>query len=138
VTAQPVGRFDFAVDLPFGQEAEDYVRSLLRGVLTPKESTLTVEVKRDAQACHTGNVYLEYAQLPKGREPWVRSGLELTDAVYFAVVMGNVVVFAPTVAWRHVSSLHGVKRSTKGDNPTVGRVVRVEQLLQALVEAPWD
>jgi hypothetical protein len=138
VTAQPAGRFDFALDLPFGQEAEDYVRNLFRGVLEPDKSTLTVEVKRDARYDDTGNVYLEYAQLPKGREPWVRSGLELTDAAYFAVVLGNVVVFAPTAAWRYASTHFGTKRSTRGDNPTVGRVVQLEHLLRALTQAPFE
>lgn len=130
------GQFDFAVDLPFGTEGERLTRELLRGVIGDG-SALTVEVKRDARALSTGRVYLEYEQQPYGVGPWVRSGLAITKADYFAVVVGTTVIFASVPAWRYVGNLYGQNVDTGGSNPTRGRVVPLASLIERLAEAPF-
>ena len=129
------GKFDFSLDLPYGQEGEAYVKDMLRGVFD--SSDVTVEVKRDARALGTGNVYLEYSQLPQGHPPWRKSGLAITEASYFAVVIGNMIIIAPTDAWKWVGNQSGVKRETGGDNPTRGVCVPLGNLPKRLSEAPF-
>lgn len=131
------GQFDFAVDLPFGQAGEVLTRSLLQGVVDPAHGKLSVEVKRDSRALETGRVYLEYEQQPKGSGPWIRSGLATTEAAYFAVVIGNSVLFAPVPAWKYVGNQFGTAAETGGDNPTRGRTVPLDRLVTRLAEAPF-
>ena len=129
---------DFTVDLPFGEEGERYVKTLLQGLLSPGQSELGVEVKRDDKALSTGNIYLEHSQQPRGQGPFVPSGLKTTRASHFAVVIGNTVVIATVSAWRWVGNKYGAERLTvRGDNPTKGRVVPLHSLILRLAEAPF-
>lgn len=129
------GNFDFSIDLPYGEEAERYVKEKLAGVIDVER--LDVEVKRDDGALRYGNVYLEFEQLPQGRQPWVRSGLATTQATHFAVVVGNSVIIAPVEAWKYVGNKYGATKETGGANPTRGRAVPLKNLVSRLAEGPF-
>lgn len=129
------GNFDFSLDLPYGEEAEAYVAQILSGVVGVER--LDVEVKRDDAALATGNIYLEFEQLPRGKPPWRRSGLATTQATHFAVVLGSAIVVAPVASWKWVGNKYGTTRATEGENPTRGRVVPLVGLVKRLSEAPF-
>ena len=128
--------WDFDADLLWGEEGERYARELLKG-LVGVDARFTVEVKRDSKALETGNVYLEYQQLPKGRPPWRKSGLATTDATHFAYIIGNMILIAPVEAWQYVGREFGRSVETGGDNPTRGMVVPIKNLLKRLAQAPF-
>lgn len=74
-------RFD--VDLEYGKQAELFVTDVAQAITTGM-----VEVKRDAQAMKTGNIYVEYAcRHADGK--WHPSGIATTDATLYVFVFGE-------------------------------------------------
>lgn len=125
---------DFDIDIERGWVAEEELRAILGDLLHGGDR---VEVKRDDRALDTQNVYLEYAQKPRGANGYKSSGLKATKAEYLCVKIGNCLVLAPTPAWRWVGNEHGRKvETTRGDNPTKGVAVSIRDLIRWLSKAP--
>ena len=126
---------DFDLDIERGWVAEEELRAVLGELFTGGDR---VEVKRDDRALETGNVYLEKSHKPRGSDIYKPSGLKDTKAEYFGFKIGNVLLVAPTQAWRYVGNKYGEpKACVVGDNPTKGAVVPLIDLIVRLSQAPF-
>lgn len=122
---------DFDIDLRLGQQAELFVKDI-----TDSFANGQVEVKRDAKAATTGNIYIETQC--RGRDGvWRPSGLSTTKAGMLAYVLENeVMVVAPTANFREVvewAQAHKLAAEcTRGSNPTKGVRIPLVVLLREL------
>ena len=125
---------DWDIDYAVGHQAELFVADLIASLEGGR-----VEVKRDAKAAATGNIYVEFKCRRGGH--FVPSGIATTTADAFAYVLGEgVVVFATTAvlrsacrrAYREGRIKDGGQR---GSHPTVGVLVPVNELLNRLMDA---
>lgn len=119
---------DFDIDLRYGQEGERLVAAFLSGFLDG-----TVEVKRDARAAETGNVYIETEC--HRRDGWQPSGIRASQATYWALVVGEAVVLGiPTDVLRTVvdkaldPSLRMGREERDGSHPTRGVAIPLNVL----------
>lgn len=128
-------RFD--IDFRVGRQGEEYVRAIVSGF-----DNGTTEVKTDARALKTGNVYVEHACLWRDGQ-WHHSGIITTEATYWAFVLGEVgaqvVVAAPVASVRalHDRALAAgrLAECSRGANPTKGVLVSLGALVPWLVDA---
>jgi len=129
-------RFD--IDLEYGKQGEQYVESGLRWLFTGKG-----EVKRDAVATRSGNLFLEC--LCKGRDgKWRRSGISTTESALWAHVVGDtgVVVLIPSAPLRHLASelwrdKENRRDNPHGENPTRGVVLPLKRLIDHVSAFPF-
>lgn len=124
-----VNRSKWDLSLATGHKAEALVWERLTGVAAG-----TVEVKRDAVARQTGNLYVEFQQL--GPDGWKPSGIATTEADAWAFVIppSDAVLVVPTVRLKEIAReafRAGKKRSSDapGDIKTCGVLVRVTDIL---------
>lgn len=75
---EPRHDFDFTEGLKVGQLGEAKFGNFIDALTSSK-----VEVKTDLKSAVTGNFYIEYQQKTKNGK-WVPSGIEVTDASYWA------------------------------------------------------
>ena len=80
---------DFDLDFTYGHEGEQLVRDILTG-------GLTVEVKRDRRWVETGNIYVESAFYSRATHNWIQSGIMVTKADRWALVLEGLVIIATT------------------------------------------
>lgn len=128
-------RFD--IDLEFGAQGEIFVMNVMNSLGTGSGS---VEVKTDAKYEKTGNVYVEYECLKRGK--WIPSGIQTTTADFWAFVLGiNTFCFfiatetlkdAAREKWRNPDNR---KSCDKGSCPTHGIVLNVDWLTQYAVKS---
>lgn len=119
-------RFD--IDAAVGHQGELFTQNIAAGLADG-----SVEVKTDERAVATGNVYVEYACYRRGE--WRPSGVQTTQAEFWAfVVGGRVLVSAPVADIRRAAQIAfktGRKRECKrGSNPTRGVVIPLTVLVQ--------
>ena len=116
-------RFD--LDLADGEFGEDLVRSLFDG-------RTKVEVKTDLKSLKTGNVFVE---THAHGEP---SAISITDADYWATVVGTRVVFIPVPQLKAMLP-YGAK-AKGGDNMEFdGVLLRLPKLLSMFnVDPPYE
>lgn len=118
---------DWDLDKMRGEDGERLVRELRSAVLAG-----TCEVKTDARALHTGNVYVEYSC--KTSRGWEPSGIATTKAADWAFVLGRTVVWMPTWALKNIarenrSNPRRLAECTVGTHPTKGVLVAVKDLV---------
>lgn len=124
---------DFDIDLEVGRQGELYVA----GVFDAIKSGASCEVKTDAMAVKTGNVYIEHECLKRGR--WEPSGIAATFAELWAVVVGSeVLVSAATWRWRYAHKWaidrHMTLECRRGTHPTRGARIPLARLVSLLAE----
>jgi hypothetical protein len=111
-----------------GNEAEALVWRALTGI-----SAGTVEVKHDARASNTGNLYVEYMQGGTGR--WRPSGIATSEAEAWAFVLPPGVVLltdagrVKQLAREAIANGRTANTNHPGDMPTRGALIRIEELL---------
>lgn len=128
-------RFD--IDYAVGHEGERYVEKDVIAAFT----TGRVEVKNDQLAAKTRNVYIEFSCLRRGS--WHRSGIETTEATFWAIVLADsVVVVVPTDVLRVATVTawgEGLKSSCeRGSHPTKGVLLPVDQLVRRFMRAAQE
>jgi hypothetical protein len=113
-------RFDF--QLPYGEKGESIVRDLLLA------GASTFEVKRKRYLDF--KFYVETMQRPKGAADYKFSGMNTTEADYWAYVVADtgVVVLMPTDRLREAAMNAPKAEERDGDNPTKGRLVTAREL----------
>lgn len=80
------------LDLRDGQAGESMVADLL--------SLDTVEVKTDRRWWETGNVYIETECWYQSSQSWQPSGIRVTKATHWALVLEDTVLIVPTARLR--------------------------------------
>jgi hypothetical protein len=96
----------FTHDLKFGEESEDWVKSLFTGAFS-------VEVKSDRRALATGNLYIEVYSRSKP------SGISTTDADYWIFCIGDITLCIKTDKLKEIVKNNYNGRLVKGgDNDT--------------------
>jgi hypothetical protein len=128
-------RFD--LDYEYGRDGElmfgDVVRAIGRG-------ELSVEVKRKRKP--DGLFYVEFEQNPYDRGSWKPSGVRVSTADYWAFVVAStgVVLLVPrsrlVAAYRH--HVGRVAEVTRGDNPTLGRLLSLADIVSAACDADQE
>lgn len=110
---------DFKYDLKVGQVGEKQLASLL-------EDT-KIEVKKDLQAIHTGNVFVEYNS--RGE----LSGLSTTEADWYAFILSirNIVLIKTSLLKDKCRKYHNTKRDVVGgdNNTSKGILLPITELL---------
>lgn len=109
---------NFDIDLTAGKRGEELVGGFL-GQL--RSGSALVEVKTDDRAVNTGNVYIETSCCYQGQ--WKPSGIyQEPGSDVWAVVVGNMIVAAPTVLVRRIVATGAGRLSEcqRGDHPTSG------------------
>lgn len=122
------------VDLAYGQQAELFVCDIAEAL-----SCGQVEVKRDAQALKTGNLYVEY-ECRKATGHWEKSGIAVSDAQLWAFVLDDtcVTLIFPTELLRAIVRDLWKRRApggqhpfraelTRGSHPTRGVLLPIEE-----------
>jgi len=118
----------FDLDFEFGQYGETLVEELLT-------NGKTVEVKRDRRWKDTHNVYVETECYFVKRNGWFPSGLEVTEASYWAFVLEDAVVFVPTDALKYAVTKYGEEITCNiPPNKSKGFLLTVPQILKAVKE----
>jgi hypothetical protein len=108
---------NFDIDYEVGRQGELFVTDLLGAMGSER-----IEVKTDAMAAKTGNVYIEVEC--RGRP----SGIQTTAAEFWAFVLpGDLVVITRTVTVRELATravLGGrIGRCDRGSHPTRGALI---------------
>ena len=125
-------RYDFVVDLEFGEAGETDAQALLRAVCEGRAHML-VEVKTER---YFGTFYVEEQQRPRGAPHWRPSGINTTKADFVAYLHGRVLIGMPTVdlvnlmnSRRGTHFMIGREMEIAGGNPTRGRVLTFRDLM---------
>lgn len=119
-------RFD--IDYERGSQGEMFTRSIIDAMARDR-----VEVKQDGRIRETGNVYLEYECLRRGK--YVPSGLATSEAECWVFVIegGDVLIAIPTEKLKELGraafKAGNVRECVVGSHPTKGVVVTVADLL---------
>ena len=113
--------YDFKLDLPKGEEAEQKIASLLH-----MNDGGLVEVKRDFLVSNTGNVAIEYECRGKP------SGIAKTKAKWWAIMMdgelynGEIIVLISVVRLKNIAREYlGTKQDVWGGDDGKARMVLV-------------
>jgi len=113
----------FDLDYSQGLEGEELVHKLLT-------QGLTVEVKKDFQWQKTNNIFIETSCLSTKDNEWHDSGLNVTQAKYWAFVLKETVIMVPTEVLKHAVAWRGRKiNNYNSPNPSMGVLITVEDLL---------
>ena len=119
---------DFDLDYANGKLGEDMVDAVVKVMASG-----TIEVKRDMKWYKTGNIYIETACYYQKSGMWEDSGLTVTKATHWSLVLGDGVLTVPTDLLRRVVEVDGTPISTDiQPNPSRGFLIRPESILQAL------
>lgn len=115
----------FDLDFGYGRKGEQLVDELLTG-------GRTVEVKRDRKWFKTNNLYIETECYFKKTEAWAPSGLNVTEASYWAFVLQESTLIVPTDVLRYAVKEFG--REIKCEIPpnlSKGYLITVDDLMTA-------
>lgn len=117
---------DFDLDLAIGQEGEQLVRELLTG-------GLTIEVKRDLRWKDTGNIYIETQGWSKSKSEWYPSGLSVTKAAYWALVLEDGALLIPTQTLKQAVMRYGKEVECKIEpNFSRGYLMKPQNIIDTL------
>ncbi len=120
--------YDFEIDLPRGQEAEQTIAFLLH-----MNNGDFIEVKRDSYVSESNNVAIEYQCKNKP------SGIASTEAAWWVIMLngerynGEVIVLIKTERLKSIARKYlGTKRDISGGDKKYARMilVPVKELLQ--------
>jgi hypothetical protein len=118
----------FDLDFEYGQYGEQLVEELLTG-------GKTIEVKRDRKWKDTGNLYVETECYFVKRNGWFPSGINVTEAAYWAFVLEDSVLMVPTDALKYAVTKFGEEiECSIPPNKSKGFLLTVHQLLKATKE----
>jgi len=110
------------LDLRDGQAGESMVADLL--------SLDTVEVKTDRRWWETGNVYIETECWYQSSQSWQPSGIRVTKATHWALVLEDTVLIVPTARLRESVWTSGRPITCKiPPNPSRGYLITPAALL---------
>lgn len=117
----------------------DYRDGLVGESLTA-EIIKTAEVKTDYQWQKTGNFYIEYECWYNNDGKWKPSGIEVTEANYWSLVMPvrdlkPVVLDVPTSLLKKLCKQSPKAEMNDGANPSKGYLVKVSQIFEAMRNA---
>jgi hypothetical protein len=122
----------FDLDLKFGQEGESLVKELLT-------NGQTVEVKRDRKWKDTHNVYIETECYFVGKQSWDSSGLNVTEAQYWAFVLEEAILLVPTEALKYaIKEFGNYTECHIPPNYSKGYLLTVPQILKSIKEYKGD
>jgi hypothetical protein len=117
----------FDIDRAYGEAGEGTLREILK-----LSGGGHFEVKRKRR--HDDMFYVELEQSPGATGTYKPSGLNLTEAIFWAYVIGStgVVVLIPTARLAAACRTIGHRaEETDGDNPTRGRLLSFVDILAA-------
>lgn len=121
-------RYD--IDYEAGRQGEFFVVDIIEALTSER-----VEVKTDLMSQETGNVYVEYECLKRGK--YVPSGIAVTEAPLWVFVLecGELAVVISTSRLKELAGdayRNGRKRECKkGSHPTRGVVIPLTMLVKA-------
>ena len=123
----------------FSDFDNDYRDGLVGESLTA-EIIQTAEVKTDYQWQRTGNFYIEYECFYNNINAWAPSGIEVTTANYWSLVMPirnkkPIVLDIPTSLLKKVCKGASKAEMNDGLNPSKGYLVKVSQIFEAVRNA---
>ena len=119
---------DFDIDYQVGHQAELFVKSLIDSLAAGR-----IEVKRDARAADTGNIYVETECKRMG--VYRPSGIAATKADAWAFVLSDdLVVITTTTGLRRAMEHGSIAGCPRGSHPTRGVLIRIPDLFQRLGE----
>ena len=100
----------------------------------------TAEVKTDYQWQKTGNFYIEYECWYNNDNKWKPSGIEVTEANYWSLVMPvrdlkPIVLDIPTSLLKKLCKQSPKAEMNDGANPSKGYLVKVSQIFEAMRNA---
>lgn len=123
---------NFDIDLAFGKQGELFVKRI-QDALADQHA----EVKTDAVALRTNNVYVEYQCLRRGR--WTDSGIRTTTSTVWVFVIGVIAVAVPTDSLRSIVAHYWPKQSwhraeENGSHPTRGLCIPITLFIKAAAD----
>lgn len=126
------------IDLAFGEDTEQSLIDLFNAINLRYE---TLEVKDESrQALGTGNIYIEFAQTPRGQAE-KPSGIATSEADWYAVHFGELVVLVRTPYLKYAARSYGRAHpesvrpgGVSGDNPTRGVLIPLSALVRLVYE----
>lgn len=118
---------NFDIDAAVGRQGELFCRDIAKGIADG-----SVEVKTDQRVLSTGNVYVEYECVRGGQ--WLPSGIQTTQAEFWAFSLDNTVLVAAPVAdirraARIAYRLDKRAECKRGSHPTRGALIPISSLL---------
>lgn len=128
---------NFDIDAQVGRQGELMVADVIAGLRDG-----SVEVKTDQKAAQTGNVYIEWSC--RRRNDWHPSGIhpEATASEMWAIVLGPVVVVAPTAVMLRAARTawaQGLRRDCmRGSHPTRGVLIPIDSLIRRCMNAAGE
>src|SRR6185436_18270762 len=129
MSAEP--RWD--IDYKEGRQAEIWVQDLRESMLSD-----SIEVKCDRKAVTTGNIYVEYECLRRGK--WCKSGISTTTARLwvFVLIQDEFAIVITTerlksIARNSYRKLSRRKEERDGSHPTKGVIVPIQELVSLVL-----
>lgn len=121
--SKPLSSFD--LDFGYGRKGEQLVDELLTG-------GRTVEVKRDRKWYKTNNLYIETDCFFTKTQEWAPSGLNVTEAAYWAFVLEGSTLIVPIDVLRYAVDNLGREISCEiPPNFSKGKLITVDDLMTA-------
>lgn len=120
----------FDVDYAWGEQGQIFTHNLIEALGTDR-----IEVKHDAPYLETGNIYVEYECLRKGKYRLSGIGTTTADWWVFVLDVGKTAVIVDTVSLREAARnrwrqpRHRVE-CKRGSHPTRGVKIELAWLLQ--------
>lgn len=123
----------FDIDAQVGAQGQLFVADLLEALASARG-----EVKTDEQAARTGNVFIEYECLRRGK--YRPSGISVTEAaIWYHVLTGPTLIAAPTERVKAVARAFYERGKTadgglSGSHPTRGVLIPVTAFVHQLIK----
>jgi hypothetical protein len=115
----------FDLDFGYGRKGEQLVEELLT-------EGKRIEVKRDRKWWSTNNIYIEVECFFRKSMSWEPSGINVTEAEYWAFVLEKAVIMVPTDHVRWAVYNRGREITCEiPPNLSKGFLITVEDLLEA-------
>lgn len=115
----------FDLDFGYGRKGEQLVEELLT-------EGKRIEVKRDRKWWSTNNIYIEVECFFRKSMSWEPSGINVTEAEYWAFVLEKAVIMVPTSHVRYAIQYFGREITCEiPPNLSKGFLITVEDLLEA-------
>lgn len=131
MSTQPQPKWD--IDYESGRQAEIWVSDLRESLLSD-----SIEVKHDRKSADTGNIYLEYECLKRGK--WCKSGIAVSTARLWVFVLVKdefaIVITTERLKALARNSYKNVKRRKEerdGSHPTKGVVIPISELVVSIL-----